>query len=55
MQQQDCDEFALNLSTWCLKHPALSSDLGLRKTQMVLLHRLGNIDRLQEEVGYLVV
>ncbi|XP_076469471.1 uncharacterized protein LOC143299863 [Babylonia areolata] len=49
MQQENCDEFALNLCTWCLKHPALSQDFVLRKTQFILLHRLNNIDRLQEE------
>lgn len=54
MLQENCDEFALNLCTWCLKHPALENDLSLRCIQVTLLHRLGNEDRLQEEVGYIL-
>ena len=50
MQQENCDEFALNLCTWCLKHPALAGDFNLRRTQFVLLHRLSYTDKLQEEV-----
>ncbi|XP_070193168.1 pneumococcal serine-rich repeat protein-like [Littorina saxatilis] len=49
MQQENCDEFALNLCTWCLKHPRLAGNLGVRKTQFFLLNRLTYSEKLQEE------
>lgn len=55
MQQENCDEFALNLCTWCLKHPALAGDFNLRRTQFVLLHQLSYTDKLQEEVSFCIL
>ncbi|XP_067685185.1 uncharacterized protein [Haliotis asinina] len=49
MIQENCEEFALNLCSWCLKHPALTDDLDIRQTQLMLLHKLNQQDRLQEE------
>ncbi|XP_041347807.1 uncharacterized protein LOC121367599 [Gigantopelta aegis] len=49
MLQENCEEFALNLCSWCLKHPALKDDLDIRQTQLMLFHKLNNSDRLQEE------
>ncbi|ESO84347.1 hypothetical protein LOTGIDRAFT_168791 [Lottia gigantea] len=49
MLQQNCEEFALNLCTWCLKHPALKSDLDIRQIQLTLMNKLHDLDRLQEE------
>lgn len=54
MMQENCDEFALNLCSWCLKHPALLQDLDVRRTQFTLLHRAGNVDKLQEEVSSVI-
>ena len=51
MLQENCEEFALNLCSWCLKHPALKDDLDIRQTQLMLFHKLNNADRLQEEVN----
>lgn len=55
MQQENCDEFALNLCTWCLKHPRLAGNLGVRKTQFFLLNRLTYSEKLQEEVSFVTV
>ena len=52
MKLENCDEFALNLCTWCLRHPDLSGDLDIRTLRLFLLHRLGSITRLQEEVSW---
>ncbi|XP_050411970.1 uncharacterized protein LOC126826904 [Patella vulgata] len=49
MLQQNCEEFALNLCTWCLKHPELKSDLDIRQIQLTLMDKLHDLDRLQEE------
>ncbi|KAK6176822.1 hypothetical protein SNE40_015050 [Patella caerulea] len=49
MLQQNCEEFALNLCTWCLKHPELKSDLDIRQIQLTLMDKLYDLDRLQEE------
>ena len=40
-----CDKFALNLCDWCIQIPEYASDVFIRKTQLLLLHKL---DKLSE-------
>lgn len=55
MFRENCDEFALNLCCWSLKHPAIQHDLSVRRTQFILLHRVNNVDRIQEECQHIGV
>lgn len=52
MLKENCEEFALNLCNSYLSHPKLQSDLNIRKTQLSLLYKLGQEDKLQEEVSF---
>lgn len=55
MLKENCEEYALNLCNSCLSHPELQSDLGVRKTQLSLLYKLGQEDKLQEEVIIIII
>ena len=47
---ENCEEFALNLCKWCCLHPALVDNVEIRETQLFMLYRTGNVDKMQEEV-----
>lgn len=46
---ENCEEFALNLCKWCCLHPALVDNVEIRETQLFMLYRTGNVDKMQEE------
>ncbi|XP_048740267.2 uncharacterized protein LOC125654362 [Ostrea edulis] len=48
LMQENCEEWALNLCNCCLKHRRYQRDLEFKTMQLLLLFKLGNMDKLQE-------
>ncbi|KAL3853058.1 hypothetical protein ACJMK2_016640 [Sinanodonta woodiana] len=49
MIDENCEEFALNLCRWSLRHPDLTNDLKVQQLYLFLLHKQQQFERLQEE------
>ena len=43
LKEQQCDDLALNLTSWCMRSPIFQADASLRKTYLLLLFKLGNV------------
>ena len=50
LMQENCEEWALNLCNCCLKQRKYQRDLDFKIMQLLLLFKLGNMDKLQETV-----
>ncbi|XP_033746396.1 uncharacterized protein LOC117331673 isoform X2 [Pecten maximus] len=48
LMQENCEEFALNLCNTLMGHEVFIKDMDLRETQLKLLHKLNQMDKLQE-------
>ncbi|XP_021341265.1 uncharacterized protein LOC110442129 isoform X2 [Mizuhopecten yessoensis] len=48
LMQENCEEFALNLSNTLMGHEVFVKDMDLRETQLKLLYKLNQMDKLQE-------
>ncbi|XP_060069168.1 uncharacterized protein LOC132549268 [Ylistrum balloti] len=48
LMQENCEEFALNLCNTLMGHEVFVKDMDLRETQLKLLHKLNQMDKLQE-------
>ncbi|XP_052821856.1 uncharacterized protein LOC106877042, partial [Octopus bimaculoides] len=46
---ENCEEFAMNLCRWCFLHPELADNVQLRETQLLMLYRSANVEKLQED------
>ena len=51
MMKENCEEFALNLCTWSLKHPQLKNDLKIKEHQIVIMYRQQLYEKMQEVVS----
>ena len=49
--KENCEEFALNLCTWSLKHPALKNDLKIKEHQIVIMYKQSMFEKMQEVVS----
>ena len=47
---ENCEDFASNLCTCLVKYEPFKNDLDVREMQFVLLHKLNQMEKLQEEV-----
>ena len=50
MMKENCEEFALNLCDWSLKHPALQNDLKIKEHQIFILYKQQEYGKMQEVV-----
>ncbi|XP_052781831.1 LOW QUALITY PROTEIN: uncharacterized protein LOC128218256 [Mya arenaria] len=49
MIKENCEEFALNLCNWSLKHPALQqNNLKIKEHQIFILYKQGDYSKMQE-------
>lgn len=48
---ENCEEFAMNLCRWCFLHPELADNVQLHETQLLMLYRSANVEKLQEDVS----
>ncbi|XP_061187047.1 serine-rich adhesin for platelets-like [Saccostrea echinata] len=48
LMQENCEEWALNLCNCCLNQRKYQTDLEFKTMQLLLLFKLGNMDKLQE-------
>ncbi|XP_045164580.2 uncharacterized protein LOC123528704 [Mercenaria mercenaria] len=48
MMKENCEEFALNLCDWSLKHPALQNDLKIKEHQIFILYKQQEYGKMQE-------
>ncbi|XP_060587858.1 uncharacterized protein LOC132743353 [Ruditapes philippinarum] len=48
MMKENCEEFALNLCNWSLKHPALLNDLKIKEHQIFILYKQQEYGKMQE-------
>lgn len=48
MMKENCEEFALNLCTWSLKHQALKNDLKIKEHQIVIMYKQQMYNKMQE-------
>lgn len=51
MIKESCEEFALNLCNWSLKHPSLKDDLEIKEFQIFILYKQGEYGKMQEVVS----
>ena len=51
MMKENCEEFALNLCTWSLKHPQLKNDLKIKEHQIVIMYKQQMFAKMQEVVS----
>ncbi|KAK3605793.1 hypothetical protein CHS0354_002404 [Potamilus streckersoni] len=49
MIDENCEEFALNLCCWSLRHPDLANDQKVQQLYLFLLHKQQQFEKLQEE------
>ena len=52
MMKENCEEFALNLCTWSLKHPQLKNDLKIKEHQIVIMYKQQMFAKMQEVVSF---
>ena len=52
---ENCEDFASNLCNCIIKYEQFKDDLDLREMQYVLLHKLNQMEKLQEEVRLIFV
>lgn len=52
---ENCEDFASNLCNCIIKYEQFKDDLDLREMQFVLLHKLNQMENLQEEVQLIFV
>jgi len=51
MVRESCEEFALNLCSWSLRHPALQqNNLKIKEFQIYILYKQGEYQKMQEVV-----
>ena len=55
MMKENCEEFALNLCTWSLKHPQLKNDLKIKEHQIVIMYKQQMFAKMQEVVSFLLL
>ena len=48
MIKENCEEFALNLCEWSLKHPALRDDLKIKENQIFILYKQAEYSKMLE-------
>lgn len=48
---ENCEDFASNLCNCLVKYSPFKDDLDVREMQFILLHKLNQMDKLQEEVS----
>lgn len=51
LMQENCEEWALNLCNCCLKQRRYQMDLEFKSMQLLLLFKLGSMEKLQEVVS----
>lgn len=54
LQDSGCDTYALNLCTWCVQSSTFNNDLVVRKTQLLLLQKLGRLDAFHNVVSIFI-
>jgi hypothetical protein len=52
---ENCEDFDYNLCNCIIKYEQFKDDLDLREMQFVLLHKLNQMENLQEEVQLIFV
>ena len=50
LMENGCDDFALNLATWCTKSPIFQSDPYIRQAQLLLLIKLNRQEEFHNAV-----
>jgi len=53
LMESGCDNYACNLVSWCLQSSVFETDIPLKATHLLLLHKLGRCEQLHNQVGYL--
>lgn len=48
LMQENCEEWALNLCTCCLRQRRYQTDLEFKTMELLLLFKLGNMEKIQE-------
>lgn len=51
LMQENCEEWALNLCTCCLRQRRYQTDLEFKTMELLLLFKLGNMEKIQEVVS----
>ncbi|KAH3820798.1 hypothetical protein DPMN_122547 [Dreissena polymorpha] len=52
MIHENCEEFALNLCNWSLRHPAMrTNNLKIKEQQIFILHKQEEYTKMQEVVS----
>ena len=51
LMESGCEGYSLNLISWCVRSPVFESDVAMRATHLLLLHRLGRTDEFHNQVG----
>jgi len=51
LMENGCDDFALNLATWCTKSPIFQSDPYIRQAQLLLLIKLNRQEEFHNAVS----
>jgi len=50
LMESGCEGYSLNLISWCVRSPVFESDVAMRATYLLLLHRLGRTDDFHNQV-----
>jgi len=51
LMESGCEAYSLNLISWCVRSPVFESDVAMRATYLLLLHRLGRTDDFHNQVS----
>jgi len=51
LMESGCEGYSLNLISWCVRSPVFESDVAMRATYLLLLHRLGRTDDFHNQVS----
>ena len=55
LMESGCEGYSLNLISWCIRSPIFESDIAMRATYLLLLHRLGRTDDFHNQVTHVNV
>ena len=55
LMESGCENYSLNLISWCVQSAVFESDIAIRTTHLLLLHRLGRNEEFNNQVSTSVV
>jgi hypothetical protein len=51
LMESGCENYSLNLISWCVQSPIFESDIAIRTTHLLLLHRFGRTEEFHNQVN----